>query len=87
MHAHQKNTDASVVTSRHYICDADLGLVGKSRHLQFLDGQNYLTRFDYQPEHFLSFKKEKYYQSQGLCKNNSIGDDLELLYCLKNVGI
>lgn len=83
---HAKNEKASVVSSRHYICDDGMNIVGESRLLVLREGANYLTHGDYRPEHFVSFKKAKYNLTQGLTPNNRIGDDQELLLLLEEVG-
>ena len=83
---HEKNHNASVVISRHYYCDPELSIIGESRHLHLLDNQDYLTHGDFQPEHFLSFKKNRYYLTPQLCEENAIGDDLELLLLLEEAG-
>lgn len=83
---HEEKQHSSVVITRHYDCDAQMNVVGESRLLELKDGESYLEHADYQPEHFVSFKKEKYNLTQGLNPHNRIGDDQELLMLLEEVG-
>lgn len=83
---HQDNSDASIVSSRHFLCDENANIKYESRLLQIPQGKSYLTHGDFQPEHFVSFKKSFYEKTQGLNKNNSFGDDQELLLLMEEVG-
>lgn len=83
---HEEKQHSSVVISRHFDCDAQMNVLGESRLLELQKGESYLEHADYQPEHFVSFKKEKYNLTQGLNPGNQIGDDQELLILLEEVG-
>ena len=83
---HGEKQHSSVVISRHFDCDAQMNVMGESRLLELKEYESYLEHGDYQPEHFVSFKKEKYNLTQGLNPHNWIGDDQELLMLLEEVG-
>ena len=84
--AHKENPDASIVSSRHYLCDEKLNIQYESRLLQIPDNKSYLTNGDFQPEAFVTFKTSLYKQTQKLNKNNPYGDDQELLLLMEEVG-
>lgn len=83
---HKKNDKASIVSSRHYLCDEKMCIKYKSRLLNIPNGESYLTKGDFQPEAFVSFRKTFYQKTQGLNKNNPYGDDQELLLLMEEVG-
>ena len=84
--AHQDNPYSAIVSSRHYLCDEKMNVLYESRLLHIPVGESYLTNGDFQPEHFVSFKKKYYQKTQGLNKNNPYGDDQELLMLMEEVG-
>lgn len=84
--AHGENTDASIVSSRHYQCDEKMNKQYESRLLRIPEGESYLTNGDFQPEAFVTFKTSFYKKTQGLNKNNPYGDDQELLLLMEEVG-
>lgn len=84
--AHLVNPTASIITSRLYYCDPNLAIIKEGRLLKIPENKSYLTNFDYQPEHFLTFKKSFYKKTKGLNINNRIGDDHELCILLEEVG-
>lgn len=84
--AHKENPNATIVSSRHYLCDEQMNIRFESRLLNIPDGQSYLTHGDFQPEAFVTFKTSFYKKTQGLNKNNPYGDDQELLLLMEEVG-
>lgn len=83
---HQDNPNSSIVSSRHYLCDASMNRQYESRMLRIPQGESYLTHGDFQPEAFVSFKKSFYQKTKGLNKENAYGDDQELLLLMEEVG-
>ena len=83
---HQDNPNSSIVSSRHYLCDASMNRQYESRMLRIPQGKSYLTNGDFYPEHFVTFKTSFYKKTQGLNKNNPYGDDQELLMLMEEVG-
>lgn len=86
VNAHQENPNASIVSSRHYLCDEHMSICFESRLLQIKHSESYLTHGDFQPEAFVTFKTSFYKKTQGLNKNNPYGDDQELLLLMEEVG-
>lgn len=84
--AHKNAPNAAIISSRHYQCDERMNTLFESRLLQIPHNESYLTLGDFQPEHFVSFKKSFYNKTQGLNKNNPYGDDQELLLLMEEVG-
>lgn len=86
VNAHQENSEAAIVSSRHYRCDDKMNVLYESRLLQIPTGESYLTHGDFQPEAFVTFKTSFYKKTQKLNKNNPYGDDQELLLLMEEVG-
>lgn len=86
VNAHQANPEAAIVSSRHYLCDEKLNVQYESRLLRIPAGESYLTNGDFQPEAFVSFKTSFYKKTKGLNKDNTYGDDQELLLLMEEVG-
>ena len=84
--AHKNAPNAAIISSRHYQCDEHMNKLFESRLLQIPHNGSYLTLGDFQPEHFVSFKKTFYKRTQGLNNNNPYGDDQELLLLMEEVG-
>lgn len=84
--AHTVNSNAAIVSSRHYQCDEQMNIRYESRLLNIPEGESYLTHGDFQPEAFVTFKTSFYKKTQGLNKNNPFGDDQELLLLMEEVG-
>lgn len=86
MVAAHRDERVSIVSSRYQIIDENGQLSTKCNRLLDLNGQSYLERRDYSPEHFVSFKKSAYDSTKGLDLNHKIGDDQELYLLLEEVG-
>lgn len=83
---HLKDKNISIISSRHYICNEQMQIIRESESLRIPEGKSYLTHMHYGPNHFVSFKKDKYKQTKGLNPQNKIGDDQELYLLLEEVG-
>ena len=84
--AHSLDEDISIISSRYYVCDENMNIQRESGYLRIPEGESYLTYMQYAPWPFISFKMSKYRQTNGLNKNNKIGDDQELCLLLEEVG-
>lgn len=83
---HLKDKNISIISSRHYICNTQMQIIKESEPLKIPKGESYLTYMHYGPNHFVSFKRDKYRQTQRLNPQNKIGDDQELYLLLEEVG-
>lgn len=84
--AHIEHPRASIVSSRLYFCDEQMGIKSESRLLQLPQDVTYLEHGDYMPEHFLSFKKDKYAITQGISSEYKYGIDQDLCFKLEETG-
>ena len=82
---HLSHPDISLVLSRFYYCDAEMNVLCESRKLVILDGLDYFTMRDYQPEHFASFKKGCYLKTSGISADKPRAIDQELYFKLEEV--
>lgn len=84
--AHYQNVDASLVFSRHFICNERLEVVGENRRLCIKEGKGYFTNGDYAQEHFSSFKKKSYAKTEGIAPYLKKAVDQDLYFKLDEVG-
>lgn len=84
--AHIEHPKASMVSSRLYFCDEGMDIKSESRLLRLPQSVTYLEHGDYMPEHFLSFKKERYALTKGINSEYQYGIDQDLCFKLEEVG-
>ncbi len=78
--------NVSEVFSRMYICDEALNVTDESRRLVIAKGRNYFTNRDYEPEHFVSFKKSFYDKTAGIDPHKRMAADQDMYTKLEEVG-
>lgn len=83
---HASYPEVSLILSRFYFCDEWLNIESESRLLNIPTENSYLTTRDYQPEHFVSFKKKYYDITDGLSSKYKLGIDQDLIFKLEEVG-
>lgn len=86
VNAHAKDDNIAIVSSRFYNCDEAMNIINESGYLRIPEGHSYLTYMQYAPWPFISFKRSKYKQTNGLNWRNKIGDDQELCLLLEEIG-
>ncbi|GHV45436.1 hypothetical protein FACS1894180_7960 [Bacteroidia bacterium] len=83
---HRANPQVSVVFSRMYMCGENLNIKGESRKLVIAEGKNYFTNKDFQPEHFVSFKKSFYDKTEGIDGRKRMAADQDMYTKLEEMG-
>ena len=83
---HQRHPEASVIFSRHYVCDENLKIIRESRMLKIKEGESYFTNLDYKQESFSSFVKEMYDKTEGISPSLHKAVDQDLYFKLDEVG-
>lgn len=84
---HMAHSDASLIYSRYYSCDAQLNVNGISQHQCNIPEQT--TFLEYHRgaiSHFASFKKKYYLKTAGINKTYRAAEDLDLYFKLEEVG-
>lgn len=81
-----KYNDISLVFSRMYICNANMDIISKSRVLNIPLEKSYFTNLDYNPEHFVTFSKNKYNLTEGISEKYQACVDLDMYFKLEEVG-
>ena len=82
---HLKREHVSCVFSRYYNCDEKMDVVSELRLLQIQEGKNYFTNRNYMPEHFASFKKRDYDETDGISDDIYMGVDQDLYFKLEEI--
>lgn len=83
---HREKPEVSVVFSRYVLCDENWNQLGESRRLNLPLGESYYINGDYAPEHFVSFKKNMYLQTEGINPLYPMAEDQDLFYKLEEIG-
>lgn len=82
---HLQREDVSCCFSRFYYCDIALDVIKESRLLYVPPTSTYLENKDYAPEHFTSFKKARYAETQGIDESLPAAVDQDLYFKLEEV--
>lgn len=83
---HELHPEASIVFSRHYVCDKNLNVMRHSKLLEFPAGSSYFTNGVYSQGHFVSFKMDRYNLTEGISSYLPKAVDQDLYMKLDEVG-
>ena len=83
---YEKNTDVSIVYSRHYLCDEGLNVISESRSLIIDDNESYFTHKDFRAEHLVSISKKLYGESVGVNIIYKLAVDTDINFIMEEVG-
>lgn len=86
VNTHKEQSNAAIVSSRFFVCDESLNTLSISRKLLLPSNLSYLENADYSPEHFVSYKKSYYQQTDGIDEFIKMGVDQDLYFRLEEVG-
>lgn len=82
----EKNANASVSFSRHYLCDENMSVFAESRLLKLPVNKSYFEYADFRAEHFVVFKKDYYEKTEGMNALYRLADDADLNFIMEEVG-
>ena len=83
---HASHPEVSIIFSRYNQCDNNWNVIWPNRFLQLAEGESYFSKGDYTPEHFVSFKKSYYLQTEGINPWARLAEDRDLFFKLEEVG-
>lgn len=84
--AHEKHPEVSIIMSRYRFCNDNWETLEENRLLTIADGESYFSTNDYTPEHFVSFKRNYYLQTEGINPMARLAEDRDLFFKLEEVG-
>lgn len=85
VNSHLAHPKASIIFSRHYVCDINLNILSESRKYN-QNGYSYFETKDFHAEHFVSFKLSSYKKTNGLNIHYKAGVDADLNFILEEIG-
>lgn len=83
---HISHPEVSIIFSRYNQCDDKWNIIWPNRLLQLNDGETYFSKGDYTPEHFVSFKKKYYNETEGINPYARLAEDRDLFFKMEEVG-
>lgn len=83
---HSSNPKVAIVYSRCHECDADKNIINSNRLLQLKEKETYFDYRWYGAMNFVSFKREKYFLTEGISSTIKAGVDQDLYFKVEEVG-
>lgn len=84
MKLHIENPTKTIIYSNHFVCDENLKIIKKGSSRKIPKGENHLTYFGI--SHFVSYKTQKYFETEGIDDKLTKAVDQDLYYKLEETG-